>query len=69
MRIVITVDGGLVQWAYKDTDEKIDIIVLDGDTEGSSDEDIVKVNDLEWNMSPVEVFEDKEYVDKVFILG
>mgnify|MGYP001614530394 CR=1 FL=1 len=67
IRIVIILEGGMIQTIYhnqsKDTD--VDVIILDADCEGADDDEITKINGDDWIMSSFETFTDKEFVEKV----
>jgi hypothetical protein len=73
-RIVITVDGGLVQNVYSDA-SGVEVIVLDGDVEGVDEDQITVIKDnyggedsfdLEWIMSGPCALLDVDFVKRVF---
>jgi uncharacterized phage protein gp47/JayE len=44
-KIVIHLEGGLVQWVYGDS--PVDVLIMDVDTEGATEDEITKYQDIE----------------------
>jgi len=67
VKIVIVVEGGLVQSIYADRKD-VEVVILDGDTEGQDEVEIVQHGDgcfCEWIMSSEEALLDPKFVQKV----
>ena len=73
IRIVVTVDGGLVQNVYAER-EGVEVVVLDGDIEGADEDEITKITDndggddsveMEWVMSGHRALIDADFVSRV----
>lgn len=77
MRIVITVEGGLVQNVYTDSGDTVEYRVLDADTEGADRDEIVEtkhafpdnvIETLEWTLNGDAAAADPDFVEQVFSL-
>ena len=69
VKIVIVVEGGLVQSIYADRKD-VEVVILDGDTEGVSKDELTEVEHcdgckIEWIVSSDEVLLDHKFVQKV----
>lgn len=74
MKIVIVVEGGLVQNIIKSTDEKLDVIIVDYDTDGVPDEDTHVIESHLYptfkyeeraSVFPMHVEKDISFIDKI----
>jgi len=68
MRIVINMDEGLVQAVLysADDDPDLGVIIIDCDTEGAEDEEVVKIEGSEYVVTCIEPIKDLKTVNKVF---
>lgn len=69
-RIVVVVEGGMVQNVYSDTDD-VNVVVLDGDVEGADESELVPIADddgfvNDWIVCNGPVYEDAAFVNRVF---
>jgi len=44
-KVIIHLEGGLVQWVYSDT--PMDVLIMDSDTDGADPDEIIKYHDMD----------------------
>lgn len=71
MRMVIEMDGGIIQGIFynQDDDPEMNIIAVDADTEGLGEEDeenIIKINDMEYLVTTIQPSKNVKVVNKFF---
>jgi hypothetical protein len=66
-RIVAYMDGGIIQGFSSDTPDT-ELLVVDADTEGATEEELIKLSDYSWEtyLSWPEGKYDPDFVERVF---
>lgn len=65
-RLVIHIEGGLVSGVYSETDESVSVLIIDFDTDGADDNEIMYVSGRSSVPHEEGTIPDAEYVRTVF---
>jgi len=68
MKIVVTVEGGLVDAIFTDTDKEVIVMIVDRDTDFLDDDETVMVDDERVFINTFASTFSKSFVDRIFNL-